>query len=84
MIQQTITKHIRKLVGSLKEEEALLPVLKARLTKREYKLLLGWAAGSLEEAISELLKLDKESYVALSEKLIKKLNQEKLKQELVD
>lgn len=84
MIQQTITKHIRKLVGSLKEEAALLPVLKARLTKREYKLLLGWAAGSSEEAISEILKLDKESYVALSEKLIKKLNQEKLKQELVD
>ena len=84
MVQETIKKHIRKLVGSLKEEEALLPVLKARLTKREYKLLLGWAAGSSEEAISKTLKLDAESYAALSEKLIKKLNQEKLKQELVD
>ncbi len=84
MIQQTITKHIRKLVGSLKEEAALLPVLKARLTKREYKLLLGWAAGSSEDEISKMLKLEAESYGALSEKLIKKLNQEKLKQELTD
>ena len=84
MIQQTLKKHIRKLVGTLKEEEALLPVLKARLTKREYKLLLGWAAGSSEDDMAKILKLDKESYAVLSEKLIKKLNQEKLKQELVD
>ena len=84
MVQQTIKKYIRKLVGSLKEEETLLLVLKARLTKKEYKLLLGWAAGSSEDEISKILKLEKESYAALSEKLIKKLNQEKLKQELVD
>jgi len=84
MVQQTLKKYIRKLVGSLKEEEALLSVLKARLTKKEYKLLLGWAAGSSTGDISKILKLEEESYAALSAKLIKKLNQEKLKQELVE
>lgn len=84
MLQKEIEKHIRKLVGTLKEEESLVLILKARLTKKEYKLLQGWAEDASIEAISEKLKLDEESYAALSQKLIKKLNQEKLKQELVD
>jgi len=84
MIQNELQKHIRKLVGSLREEEALLLVLKARLTKREYKLLTGWAEEVSPEEISQKLKLDETAYTELSAKLIKKLNQEKLKQELVE
>jgi len=84
MIRETVEGLIRKLVGTLKEEEELLPVLKARLTKREYKLLLGCAQGESQEEIMQGLKLDRESYDALYAKLGKKLNQEKLKQELVD
>ena len=84
MIRETVEGLIRKLVGTLKEEEELLPVLKARLTKREYKLLLGHAKGESQEEIMQGLKLDSESYDTLYEKLSKKLNQEKLKQELVD
>ena len=84
MIQNELQKHIRKLVGTLKEDEALLLVLKARLTKREYKLLTGWAEGISPEEISQKLKLDEAAYTELSAKLIKKLNQEKLKQELVE
>ena len=83
-MENIIKTHIRKLVGVLKEPEALQQVLKARLTKREYKLLAAWAEGSEETEISSKLKLDSEQYSVLSEKLIKKLNQEKLKQELVD
>jgi DNA-binding NarL/FixJ family response regulator len=84
LIQKEIEKHIRKLVGTLKDEEALASVLKARLTKKEYKLLFGWAEGTSVEEISQKLKLNEESYDLLSKKLVKKLNQEKLKQELVD
>jgi len=84
MIQDELKKHIRKLVGVLKDEEALQPLLKARLTKREYKLLTGWSEGSSVAEICEKLKLEEEGYGELSAKLIKKLNQEKLKQELVD
>jgi len=84
MIRKEIEKHIRKLTGELKKEALLLPILKARLTKREYKLLLGWAAGEAQEAPSSHPGLDAEGQEALSQKLVKKLNQEKLKQELVD
>jgi len=83
MIQNELRKHIRKLVGIPKEEESLRQVLKARLTKREYKLLTGWAQGLSVEEISQKLKLEGAAYTELSAKLIKKLNQEKLKQELV-
>ena len=83
-LQQEIEKHIRKLVGILHVDEVLAQVLKARLTKREYKLLTGWAEGISPEEISQKLKLDETAYAELSAKLIKKLNQEKLKQELVE
>jgi len=84
MIRKTVEKYIKKLIGTLKEEEALLAILKARLTKREYKLLLGVADGLAPEEIMQNLKLDTESYQTIDAKLLKKLNQEKLKQELVD
>jgi len=84
MIRKTVEKYIKKLIGTLKEEEALLATLKARLTKREYKLLLGAADGLAPEEIMQKLKLDAESYQMIDAKLLKKLNQEKLKQELVD
>jgi len=84
MTREIVERYIRKRVGRLKEESELLPVLKARLTKREYKLLQGIAGGVPEETLLEKLKLDKERYSALHDKLVKKLNQEKLKQELTD
>ncbi len=84
MTREVVETYIRKLVGRLKEESELVLVLKARLTKREYKLLQGIAGGLSEEALLEKLKLDKERYSVLHDKLVKKLNQEKLKQELTD
>jgi DNA-binding NarL/FixJ family response regulator len=84
ILQNELQKHIRKLIGTLHVDEVLAQVLKARLTKREYKLLTGWAEGISAEEISQKLKLDVASYEAFSSKLIKKLNQEKLKQELVE
>jgi len=84
MIRDRVAGYIKKLIGTLKEEQDLLKVLKARLTKREYKLLLGLAEGLAPEEIMQKLKLDKDSYKMLDAKLLKKLNQEKLKQELVE
>jgi len=83
MLQNELKKQIRKLVGTLKPEEALSLILKARLTKREYKMLTGWAEGECRQSLSRKLKLTEEAYDTLSAKLVKKLNQEKLKQELV-
>ncbi len=79
-LNQEIEKHIKKLVHPLKDEEELTEVLKVKLTKKELKLLKSWAEGLPAGAVQASLNLDEERYGELSTKLIKKLNQEKLKQ----
>ena len=79
-LTQEIEKIIKKLVNPLKEEEELLAALKVKLTKKELKLLKGWAEETPADAIQTALNLDEAQYAALSTKLIKKLNQEKTKQ----
>jgi DNA-binding NarL/FixJ family response regulator len=79
-LNEEIKKHIKKLMYPLKEPEELLEVLKVKLTKKELKLLKSWAEGSSAEEIQKNLQLDEERYGELSTKLIKKLNQEKIKQ----
>ena len=78
-----LEKQIRKLIKPLKEEEALHEILKVKLTKKEFKVFKNWANNENEEQLLERLKMDKERYSTLSEKLIKKLNQEKFKQEIM-
>jgi len=75
-----IEKHIKKLVHPLKDEEELNTVLKLKLTKKELKLLKAWSEGTDIAKIQKDLNLDEKRYVELSSKLIKKLNQEKIKQ----
>jgi len=79
-LNQEIEKHIKKLVNPLKEEDELLSVLKVKLTKKELKMLKGWAEENESKEIQEKLNLNEEQYGELSAKLIKKLNQEKIKQ----
>lgn len=78
-----LEKHIRILVNPLKEEEKLLKVLKVKLTKKEFKVFKNWANNEEISELKETLKIDTERYILLKEKLIKKLNQEKLKQALM-
>ena len=75
-----IEKHIKKSVNPLKNEDELLETLKLKLTKKELKLLKAWADGTDIESLQKQLNLDEERYGDLSAKLIKKLNQEKIKQ----
>ena len=79
-LNQEIEKHIKKLVNPLKDSDALLEVLKLKLTKKELKLLKSWAEEIPQKEVQESLHLDEERYAELSTKLIKKLNQEKIKQ----
>ncbi len=79
-LNQEIEKHIKKLVRPLKEPDELLAILKVKLTKKELKLLKSWTEGLPADAVQASLSLDEERYGELSTKLIKKLNQEKLKQ----
>ena len=75
-----IEKHIKKLVNPLKDGDDLKEVLKLKLTKKELKLLKAWAEGTDIQELQTSLNLDEERYGELSAKLIKKLNQEKIKQ----
>ncbi len=79
-LNQEIEKHIKKLVNPLKDSDELLEVLKLKLTKKELKLLKSWAEKIPQKEVQESLHLDEERYAELSTKLIKKLNQEKIKQ----
>lgn len=79
-LNQEIEKHIKKLVNPLKDSEELLTVLKVKLTKKELKLLKLWANEISAEEIQTALNLDEKHYGDLSTKLIKKLNQERIKQ----
>ena len=79
-MNEEIEKHVKKLVYPLKEEDELLEVLKVKLTKKEFKLLKYWADDAAQEKIQSVLNLDEERYGELATKLIKKLNQEKIKQ----
>ena len=79
-LHEEIEKHIKKLVNPLKEEDELLEVLKVKLTKKELKLLKAWADDTSREMIQSDLNLDENRYDELSTKLIKKLNQERIKQ----
>jgi len=79
-LRDELEMHIKKLVHPLKEEDELKAVLKVKLTKKEFKILSSWANNDDIEALKEKISLDEAHYGALSIKLIKKLNQEKLKQ----
>ena len=82
-LMDEVEKHVRKLISPLKEEDELRKVLKVKLTKKEFKVLNVWAKEEPIEPLLEKLSMDEERYGDLSLKLIKKLNQEKLKQEMM-
>ncbi len=81
-LRDEIEKHIRVLVNPLKEEDEIAKVLKVKLTKKEFKLLNNWANSKNTQELLKKLNIDEERYSELSLKLIKKLNQEKLKQSI--
>ena len=78
-----VEKHVRKLISPLKNEDELKKILKVKLTKKEFKVLSAWANEDNMKPLLENLSLDEDRYGELSLKLIKKLNQEKLKQEMM-
>jgi len=83
-LETELRKHIKAVVHPLKSADELELVLKAKLTKRELKLLKAWACDLSQEDVLNSLKLTNEDYDNLSTKLIKKINQEKVKQALYD
>ncbi len=80
---QSLEKHIEKLVGILKNEDELKEVLKRKLTKKEYKVFVAYEEGKNIEEIKTLISADEDRVKELYKNVCKKLNQEKIKKELV-
>ncbi len=83
MLHDTITPYIKKLSYPLKEEEELKIVLKRLLTKKEFKIIeYNDAHLSIDEKLLKL-RVDAQRLDEMQQNLIKKLNYEKNKHQLM-
>lgn len=83
--ENSINKHVKKLVGALKSEEELQEVLKRKFTKKEYKIFVAFEEGKTIDEIKSLVKEDDSEKIEKAyQTTIKKLNQELFKKELVE
>ena len=79
-----LTEDIKKLIGILRPEDDLNEILKKRLTKKEYKYFKLRMTNSSDELIKNELNCDDERLEEIKKQTILKINQEKLKNELVE
>ncbi len=80
---KSLLKHIDKLVGTLRSDEQIQEILKRKFTKKEYKVFVAFEEGKSIEEIKALVKEDEEKVQEHFKVACKKLNQEKIKRELV-
>jgi len=80
---KSLLKHIDKLVGTLRSDEQIQEILKRKFTKKEYKVFVAFEEGKSIEEIKALVKEDDEQVEKHYKVACKKLNQEKIKRELV-
>ena len=80
---KSLLKHIDKLVGTLRSDEQIQEILKRKFTKKEYKVFVAFEEGKSIEEIKVLVKEDDEKVQEHYKVACKKLNQEKIKRELV-
>ncbi len=83
-LEKSLLSTINKLVGTLKQEDELIEVLKRKFTKKEYKVYFAKEAGKSIEEIKELIHDDEKRIEEIYKAACKKLNQERIKQELID
>jgi hypothetical protein len=81
---ESLTNHIDKIVGILKDEDELREVLKRKMTKKEFKVFVAFEEGNSIEDVKKLVGDDEDRINELYKSACKKLNQEKIKQELCD
>ena len=81
-LTQTVGRMIRNQTHPLVDADTLYVALKAKLTKKELKILLGVAHKDDEEALCRRLKLDRARYEELCASIEKKLNSETFKQRI--
>lgn len=76
--------HIEKLVGTLKSEDELKEVLKRKFTKKEFKVFVAMEDKKDVKDIAKEINDEEDRVLELYKSACKKLNQEKIKKELVD
>jgi hypothetical protein len=80
---EELEKDIKKIVGLLKGEEQIIEILKKKLTKKEFKYYKMKIDDIDETTIAKELQCDAERFDAIKKQTILKLNQEKIKKELI-
>ena len=80
---EAIELNIEKLVGNLKHEEELAEILKKKFTKKEFKVFVAFAEGKSIDEVKTIINDDEERINEIYKTACKKLNQEKIKKELV-
>ncbi len=78
-----LQQKINRFYGTLRDEETLHEVFRRRLTKKEYKLLQSLANGEDMAKTAALLGIDEANFGEYERKLIKKINQSKIKEEIL-
>lgn len=82
-ITKAITFNIDKLVGRLKDEEELLQVLKKKFTKKELKVFIAMEEETPISDIAKEIHTEEDRVKEIYKAAKKKLNQEKIKKELI-
>ena len=82
-ITTLLQTNIKKLTRPLKNEDALIEVLKRRLTKKEFKVLMMTVSNIPKEDQLQKLSLDEKRYDDVKTKAFKKVNFNELKEELM-
>ncbi len=80
---EALELNIDKLVGTLKHEEELEEILKKKFTKKEFKVFVAFAEGKSIDEVKTIVNDDEERINEIYKAACKKLNQEKIKKELV-
>ncbi|WP_321313034.1 hypothetical protein [Halarcobacter sp.] len=83
-LTKSLLFNIDKLVGTLKTEEELKEVLKRKFTKKEFKVFVAMEDKKDIKEIAKLINDEEERVEELYKAACKKLNQEKIKKELVN
>ncbi|WP_320035427.1 hypothetical protein [Halarcobacter sp.] len=83
-LTKSLLFNIDKLVGTLKTEEELKEVLKRKFTKKEFKVFVAMEDKKDIKEIAQLINDEEERVEELYKAACKKLNQEKIKKELVN
>ena len=82
-LREALLKNINKLIGTLKNNEDLTNIIKKKLTKKELKVFTQIQTGTKLDTIAKNINSDKKRVEEIYKGCIKKINQEKIKKELI-